>query len=112
MEQSSIARAIKGPNYDQDFAEILADVKAMQEKIFKKGYQLGLDINGDYRMVLLPVGFDCSNACLHVIGKPKTDTMNMAEFVETLPDLVSGDPIYLLRYGNEETCCCRESGNN
>lgn len=104
MEQSSIASAIKGPNYDQDFAEILADIKALQEKISKKGYQLGLDVNGDYRTVLLPVGFDCSNACLHETGESKTDVMNMAEFVESLPDLVSGDPIYLLRYGNAETC--------
>lgn len=104
MEQSSIARTIKGPNYDQDFAEILADVKALQEKLSKKGYQLGLDVNGDYRMVLLPAGFDCSNACCHEIGENKTDAMNMAEFVESLPDLVSGDPIYLLRYGNTETC--------
>ena len=104
MEQSSIASAIKGPNYDQDFAEIHADIKALQEKLSKKGYQLGLDVNSDYRMVLLPVGFDCSNACLHETGETKTDVMNMAEFVESLPDLVSGDPIYLLRYGNAETC--------
>jgi hypothetical protein len=104
MEQSSIASAIKGPNYDQDFAEILADVKALQEKLSKKGYQLGLDVNGDYRMVLLPEGFDCSNARMHETGETKTDAMNMAEFVETLPDLISGDPIYLLRYGNTETC--------
>lgn len=104
MEQSSIARTIKGPNYDQDFAEILADVKALQEKLSNKGYHIGLDVNNDCRLVLLPKGFDCSNACCHEIGENKTDTMNMAEFVETLPDLVSGDPIYLLRYGNTETC--------
>ena len=110
MEQSNIASAIKGPNYDQDFTDILADVKALQEKISKKGYQLGLDVNGDYRMVLLPVGFDCSNACFHAIGENKTDTMNMAEFVETLPDLVPGDPIYLLRYGNSETCWKASNG--
>ncbi len=104
MEQSNIASTIKGPNYDQDFAEILTDVKALQEKLSKKGYHIGLDVNGDCRLVLLPKGFDCSNACCHEIGENKTDAMNMAEFVETLPDLVSGDPIYLLRYGNEETC--------
>lgn len=104
MKQSSIASAIKGANYDQDFAEILADVKALREKLSKKGYQLGLDDNNDCRLVLLPKGFDCSNACLHETGKTKTDAMNMAEFVETLPDLVSGDPIYILSYGNAETC--------
>lgn len=104
MEQSSIANAIKGPTYDQDFTEILADTKALQEKLHKKGYQLGLDVNNDCRMVLLPKGFDCSNACCHEIGENKTDAMNMAEFVESLPDLVSGDPIYLLRYGDAETC--------
>jgi hypothetical protein len=104
MKQSSIASAIKGATYDQDFAEILADVKALREKLSKKGYQLGLDENNDCRLVLLPKGFDCSNACLHEIGETKTDAMNMAEFVETLPDLVSGDPIYILRYGNAETC--------
>lgn len=104
MEQSSIANAIKGPSYDQDFTEILADVKALQEKLNKKGYQLGLDVNNDYRLVLLPKGFDCSNACCHEIGETKTDAMNMAEFVETLPDLVSSAPIYLLFYGNAETC--------